>query len=79
MNAVEKLSRITGIEVDEIILIAKEAKENHKTLERCKGHNFCVEKTKGYWQCLHCGGYVSLLCKKWYEKGIQHGINKESD
>lgn len=58
----------------------KEIQENSNKLQSCEYHQFVditPERTfaKKY-QCKNCKGTLGAINKCWYEKGLQHGINK---
>ena len=51
---------------------------NDKLLAGCPGHNFEKQPSSTMAKCSVCGGVVSFLAAKWYEKGLMDGAEKES-
>jgi len=62
--------------------IWEQVQANHRKLDSCKYHEFVTDITpqKPYdkkWQCKNCLGEVGDIYKRWYEKGIEHGVRRE--
>lgn len=62
--------------------ILSKAMENEKRLGSCKVHDFSIdvtpEKVMGKrWKCSKCLGETDNISKYWYNKGLEHGNDRE--
>jgi hypothetical protein len=82
-NAIDTLSRATGLSKGTMEEIWLQVKANHKKLESCSGHDFSLPERKTRqlvmtWRCSRCGGIVESSAKRWYELGLKHGKTASS-
>ncbi len=80
-TGLETVSRVTGLSQADIKTLWEQVKANHKLLDECKGHDFSRPFEKRgemvvKWQCSRCGGTVDGQAKRWYERGLQHGLRR---
>lgn len=71
MKGINKLSKMSGLSKETVLDITKQVIKNNKKLNKCKRHNFSIDKRK-IWECTNCGGYVYNNTKTWYDKGLEH-------
>lgn len=55
----------------------EQVKENQAKLNSCQQHKFSIDVTPNQswnkqYECEHCGGYVPVQAKRWYEMGVTH-------
>lgn len=67
------------LEEDDAAIRIAAARDNFAALERCPGpHAFeCVNPSAApvfrTWRCRTCGGEVTEVTRRWYERGLAHG------
>ncbi len=61
--------------------LLRKIRENHETLDNCKGHDFSIDlnpesrfSTIKKWKCSVCGGEVDFQAKYWYEEGVKKAL-----
>lgn len=75
-NAVEALSRISGLSQDEVQGIAEQVRANVKRLNACADHAFepigARQPLRQRYRCQHCSGEVDAHAYTWYMRGRAH-------
>lgn len=77
----DALSRMSGLSKDAIKDIAKGVMKNNEILNSCSYHIFAPCESSHMsrvYKCKNCGGTVRDMQKIWYEKGLQHSMERRS-
>lgn len=76
-RAFDALSRISGVSKAEIHQIARDAIENNRRLEECRGHTFVAvdgtDHPRQKFRCVHCQGVIDAHAHRWYQRGHRDG------
>lgn len=79
-DAVDLLSKVSGVDRAEIMEILAGVKANHARLDACAGpHDFSIpERQVGSlvheWRCTKCHGTVPTVERSWYLAGLAHAL-----
>jgi hypothetical protein len=72
-NAIEALSRVSGLSKEEVQAIAEKARANVRRLDACTNHAFepigPESLLRQRYRCKHCGGEVDSHAYTWYMRG----------
>lgn len=76
----EALYRVSGVSQEDMHIIFKQAKENHRKLNSCASHVFVMTSNpdilKRKFRCSNCQGEIDDIAHDWYQKGFQDGYNQ---
>jgi hypothetical protein len=84
IDALKKISELTGLKRSDTEEIVKMVRENQLRLDDCPRHDFSVPLDRHTkkpidspvifcdWQCTHCRGWVNGEAKRWYLRGLKH-------
>jgi hypothetical protein len=75
-NAIQALSRVSGLSKEEVQAIAEQARANVRRLDACADHTFepigRESLLRQRYRCKHCSGEVDAHAHTWYMRGRAH-------
>lgn len=75
-NAIEALSRVSGLSQADVLEIAEKARANVRRLNACTDHAFsptgAASPLRQRYRCEHCAGEVDASAYTWYMRGREH-------